>query len=127
MNKEEKQAIKELKNFKSDKDCKFWIGLNGEKAIDIIINLIEKQQDEIEELKLDLHEMTISNNHKKKYWVHKSILNSYIRKDKIKEIFDTKIYNCKYLSETDLSNELKVIDLRVADILKIILDELLGE
>ena len=51
MNEEEKQAIKELKNFKSDKDCKFWIGLNGEKAIDIIINLIEKQSKEIEHWK----------------------------------------------------------------------------
>lgn len=50
MSEEEKQAIEELKNFKSDKDCKFWIGLNGEKAIDIIINLMERQSKEIEEL-----------------------------------------------------------------------------
>ena len=49
-----------------------------------IKNLIEKQSKEIEELTLDLEEMTKSNNHKKENWVHKSILNSYISKDKIK-------------------------------------------
>lgn len=127
MNEEEREAMEELKNFKNDKDCKFWIGLKGEKAIDIIINLIEKQQDEIEELKLDLHEMTISNNLKKENWVPKKVLNSYVRKDKIKGIFDVKIYNYNYLSKIDWTNGQKIIDLRTADILKGILDELLEE
>ena len=45
-----------------------------------IKNLIDKQSKEIEELTLDLEEMTKSNNHKKENWVHKSILNSYVSK-----------------------------------------------
>ena len=36
-------------------------------------------------LEKDLHEMTISNNHKKENWVHKNCLNEYIPKSKIKE------------------------------------------
>ena len=46
---------------------------------------IKELQKENEELKLDLHEMTISNEHKKKEWIHKAILNSYIPKQKIKD------------------------------------------
>ena len=46
---------------------------------------IKESQKENEELKLDLHEMTISNEHKKKEWIHKAILNSYIPKQKIKD------------------------------------------
>ena len=49
-----------------------------------VLNIIEKQSKEIEELTLDLEEMTKSNNHKKENWVHKDILNSYVSKDKIK-------------------------------------------
>ena len=37
------------------------------------------------ELEKDLHEMTISNNHKKENWIHKNCLNDYIPKTKIKE------------------------------------------
>lgn len=46
---------------------------------------VKQLEKEIEELTLDLEEMTKSNNHKKENWVHKNILNSYISKDKIKE------------------------------------------
>ena len=52
-----------------------------------IKNLIEKQSKEIEELTLDLEEMTDFYNPeslKRNYWLYKSILNSYISKDKIK-------------------------------------------
>lgn len=45
---EEKKAIKELKSFINDKDCIYWIGKNGEEAVKIILNLIEKQSKEIE-------------------------------------------------------------------------------
>ena len=65
-------------------------------------NLIEKQSKEIEELTLDLEEMTKSNNHKKENWVHKSILNSYISKDKIKakiEEIDIEIQQCEYADD----------------------------
>lgn len=89
MNEEEKQAIEELKNFKSDKDCKFWIGLNGEKAIDIIINLIERQQDEIEELKHDnsiLCEIAYTGKRiPMPYTMIYTGTDNFISKDKIKE------------------------------------------
>lgn len=89
MNEEEKQAIKELKNFKSDKDCKFWIGLNGEKAIDIIINLISKQQELIE---LYLTEIKYYRDVEEKYknlkQLYKDVLDTipleFISKNKIK-------------------------------------------
>ncbi len=45
------------------------------KRIETLLTAYEK---EIEELTLDLEEMTKSNNHKKENWVHKSILNSYV-------------------------------------------------
>ena len=90
MNEEEKQAIKELKNFKNDKDCKFWIGLNGEKAIDIIINLINKQQELIE---LCLTEIKYYKDAEEKYknlkQLYKDVLDTipleFISKNKIKE------------------------------------------
>lgn len=63
---------------------------------------IKESQRENEELKLDLHEMTISNEHKKKEWAHKAVLNSYILKqkmeNKIKELnrkIDESIDNSK--------------------------------
>lgn len=80
---EEKEA---LRNFKSEYEtCDHYssdliIELDD---AEIILNLIEKQSKDIEELILDLEEMTKSNNHKKENWVHKSILNSYVSKDKI--------------------------------------------
>ena len=78
-----------------------------EKSIKVVLNLTKKQQreikhqrqqrkywrdifyeqqKEIKELTLDLEEMTKSNNHKLENWVHKNILNSYISKDKIREL-----------------------------------------
>ena len=47
---------------------------------------VKQLEKEIEELTLGLEEMTKSNNHKKENWVHKNILDSYISKDKIKEL-----------------------------------------
>ena len=78
----------------------------------ILLNLISKQQDEIKELKLDLHEMTISNNHKKEYWVHKNILNSYVSKNKIKakiEELKTRIIGAStgiYAAQVDILEEI---------------------
>ena len=54
---------------------------NFEKEIKAIENLIKGYR----ELEKDLHEMTISNNHKKENWVHKNCLNEYIPKSKIRE------------------------------------------
>ena len=91
---EEKKAIERFKNFiytyqdviedeYSDYEEKE-SAKEYQEVSEKILNLIEKQSKKIEELTLDLEEMTKSNNHKKENWVHKSILNSYISKDKIK-------------------------------------------
>ena len=53
-----------------------------------IENLIQENKELKEELEIcetDLDEMTISNEHKKKEWVNKLVLNSYIPKSKVKE------------------------------------------
>ena len=89
-----------------------------EKSIKVVLNLTEKQrkeikhqrqqrkywrdifyeqQKEIKELTLDLEEMTKSNNHKLKNWIHKNILNSYISKHKIRE----KIEELKEIADED--------------------------
>ena len=86
---EEKEAIDLLKNIDKQKcmmlECPV-VKNNIERQLKIIeLNrTIRKQSKEIEELTLDLEEMTKSNNHKKENWVHKNILNSYVSKDKIK-------------------------------------------
>ena len=61
------------------------------------------------ELEKDLHEMTISNNHKKENWIHKNCLNDYIPKSKIKEKIEEleskiKATFCKYMTEEDYYN-----------------------
>lgn len=60
-------------------------------AIGLIENLIQENKELKEELEIceaDLDEMTISNEHKKKEWVNKLVLNSYIPKSKIKELLE---------------------------------------
>lgn len=81
----------------------------------ILLNLIEKLQKENEELKLGLREMTISNEHKKKEWVHKAILNSYIPKQKIKDMTDRIDYDIKKTKEiisNDPKNNYQIIRLK---------------
>ena len=75
---EEKKAVDELKKeinnpveVPTDKFNTF-ILYNIESAR-TILNLIEKQSKEIEELTLDLEEMTKSNNHKKENWAYKYV------------------------------------------------------
>lgn len=53
---------------------------------------VKQLEKEIEELKLDLEEMTKTYNHMKENWIHKLALNSYIRKDKIREIIENSSY-----------------------------------
>lgn len=53
--------------------------------------------------------------------------NNSISKDKIREIFNIKIYNYNYLSKTDWYPEIKSIDKEIANILEICLQELLEE
>jgi hypothetical protein len=95
----------------------------------VILNLIEKQQKEIEEkttiimagaekvkqlekeieeLKLDLEEMTKTYNHMKENWVHKLALNSYIRKDKIRELIEKYEQDYKRQDKEELFNLTKI-------------------
>lgn len=53
-------------------------------ALENLIKGYRELEEENEKLIQDLHEMTISNNHKKENWVHKNCLNGYIPKSKIK-------------------------------------------
>lgn len=55
-------------------------------TFETILNLIKKLQNENNELKVDLHEMIISNEHKKKEWVAKDVLNNYISKQQVKDL-----------------------------------------
>lgn len=76
-----------------------------ENDIQAIENLIKGYK----ELEKDLHEMTISNNHKKENWIHKNCLNDYIPKSKIREKLEEleskiKATFCKYMTEEDYYN-----------------------
>lgn len=52
MNDKEQKAVKDFRHTLDNPDTKFWIGTDGIKNIDIILNLIEKQKAEIEALKI---------------------------------------------------------------------------
>lgn len=73
MSEEEKEAIKILKQ-EPDFSLSYY---KRERAIDIVLNLIEKQQKEIEELQKD-KKVLIKN--------YDKVLGTFISKDKIKEI-----------------------------------------
>lgn len=60
LSEEEQQAIKELKSFKKDKDCLYWIGKNGYDAIDTVLNLIKKQQEQLELIKEYAHQEIVN-------------------------------------------------------------------
>ena len=61
-------------------DLKKW-----QNGVKVLLNIRENLIKGYRELEKDLHEMTISNNHKKENWIHKNCLNDYIPKTKIKE------------------------------------------
>ena len=54
MTNEQREAIEELRSFKKDKDCLYWIGKNGCDAINTVLSLIKEQQEEIDKLKVNL-------------------------------------------------------------------------
>ena len=81
MSEEEKKAIEELKSFINDKDCVYWIGKNGEEAVKIILNLIEKQQKEIERLEARKYMFNAETGEISQIPLN----NNYINKDKIRE------------------------------------------
>ncbi len=94
MNEEEKKAIEILEelqdkykketNEKIYNDYTVWNAKRYIENIEIILNLIEKQQKEIEELKIRLVDNT--HNHIKR------LENNYISKDKIREILENSSY-----------------------------------
>ena len=71
----EKDIEYRIKRFLDECEDGNWYWDDG---VDAIENLIKGYR----ELEKDLHEMTISNNHKKENWIHKNCLNDYIPKSK---------------------------------------------
>lgn len=54
-------------------------------------------------------------------------LDNSIPKEKVKKVFETKIYNTKYLAKTDWTDYQREVDYRVASVLEVIKQELLEE
>ena len=72
------QRAEEWVNTSADEEMYF--------ALKNVLDKLEELQKENEELKSDLHEITVSNEHKRKEWIHESILNSYISKQRVKDL-----------------------------------------
>lgn len=87
--------------FQEKMSCQYVLQVDDTEAIKHLLFEYKRVQRENEELKADLHDMTISNEHKKKEWVHKAILNSYISKQKIKDKIEELELEIKEYIETD--------------------------
>lgn len=130
MNEEEKKAIERIEDtFYTDlgkginKFQKITLYEDSIRDIRILLNLIEKLRKENEELK---------ESNKKLYEIGQEMCKqdkytseNYIPVQKIKDIFDVKMHNFNYLSETDWSETQKYKDKEIANILELILQELL--
>ena len=102
MNKEEKKAINEfnklLADFKGLSKLDLWYEIDAEKQNELynklypLLNLIDKQQKEIEELKIQLRTQNGFC-----YFAHQQIMKNYISKDKIRE----KIEELKEIADED--------------------------
>jgi predicted RNase H-like nuclease (RuvC/YqgF family) len=103
---------KEIKNQQKEIEEKTTIIMAGAEKV-------KQLEKEIEVLTLDLEEMTKTYNHMKENWVHKLALNSYIRKDKIRETFQF------YIERDSLFNDNphKMAVIRLKDVLKELLEE----
>ncbi len=64
---------------------------------------------------------------KQQYKEYLHLRDNSIPKEKVKKIFETKIYNTKYLVKTDWTERQKEVDYRVARVLEVIEQELLEE
>ena len=73
---------------------------------------------------INLADKTIDNIKQDVYTVLNYIDNS-ISKEKVKKVFETKIHNKNYLAKTDWTDYQREVDLRVANLLEIIMQELL--
>lgn len=54
MSEENYKALLELKSFKEDKDCRFWIGKNGVNAVDKVVEMIDSYENTIKELEKEV-------------------------------------------------------------------------
>lgn len=54
MSEENYKALLELKSFKEDKDCRFWIGENGVNAVDKVVEMIDSYENTIKELEKEV-------------------------------------------------------------------------
>lgn len=92
-------------------------------ALKIVLNELDRLKKENEELK-DRNKYLVKDRVELEDKLYESNEN-YISKQVIKDIFEVKIYNYNYLSETDWSGQVKYIDKCVADVLQNILQEIL--
>ena len=130
MSEEEKEAIETLKTIKKYKFITFYYSEKAIKSINIVLNLISKQQKEIEELKTITREYEAYKVGKsdriviasKEYFINgffKDFLNGYVSKDKLKaKIKELKAIGKYTIDHTDAYLEQESIDL---------LEELIGE
>ena len=77
--KEEKKAIERIKLF----EYRYTLVQNDDKVVEVIINLIEKQQKEIERLKKDNIQVIYGG---RRFGTEGMVVKDYISKDKIREI-----------------------------------------
>lgn len=105
MNEEEKKAIDILKDFTENEDtiyCYDWQGFDYEtilSAIECLLNLIDKQQKEIEELK-EINKQQFLNYEAKIDKMEYEMGYEYISKDKVKEMIEELEENIKNYNES---------------------------
>ena len=75
----EEEIIKEVKTMFKDSDSKYWIGENGVKALQGLLDLYENKKQELER---QINARMIN---------EEFVENNYISKDKIRELFDLTI------------------------------------
>ena len=91
-----------------------------------ILRIMYKDLLKVLEITQQNYEIAIKQNITYKKNIH-SLKENSIPKKKIEEIFNIKIYNMKFLSDTDWTEHQKEVDLEIANILNNIKQELLED
>ena len=123
MSKELEEAIVLLNNLKNTTSTQEYT--NNFNTYD---NAIETVLQALEELQQKERNRIIGNIKEIKIEDLEPILKPYyIPKEKVEKVFETKIYNTKYLAKTDWTDCQKEVDYRVVSVLEVIKQELLEE
>ena len=86
------------------------------------ISILEDEKQEIFDIATGVNEKW-----KEAYKTVIQVAKNSIPKEKVEKIFETKIYNTKYLAKTDWTDYQKEVDCRVASMLEVIKQEVLEE